>query len=324
MNILVVGGAGYIGSLMAKKLSGSSHSVVVLDNFSTGNRDALPNGIKVYEGDLGDRLILDEIFSAESISLVMHFAAKIQVGESIVKPDFYYNNNTSKVLVLLDAMKEYSVNKFIFSSTAAVYGVPEMLPIDEQHPTNPINPYGNSKMFTERIIKDYGKAFGLNSVIFRYFNAAGASLDGQTGESQKVKQNLIPIILKNIEEDKPTTIFGNDWDTPDGTCIRDYIHIEDIVTAHLMGVDYLDGGGKSEIFNLGSGRGQSVLEVLDAIRELHQGKVKTIVGHRRDGDPDKLVASSEKAKEVLGWVAKQSEISKIADSAYHWHFNRRY
>ncbi|MCK5505310.1 MAG: UDP-glucose 4-epimerase GalE, partial [Thermodesulfovibrionia bacterium] len=225
MKVLVVGGAGYIGSLMCRRLSDSGHQPVVLDDLSTGNKKALNCDIPFYEGDLGDQSLLKSIFNKEGIELVMHFAAKIQVGESVEKPDLYYENNVAKVLRLLNSMLDNNIKKFIFSSTAAVYGQPEYLPVDEEHPINPINPYGASKRMVEIILKDYAHAFGLDSIVLRYFNAAGASLDGSTGEAQKIKQNLIPIILENVEKGRASRIFGTDWETEDGTCIRDYIHI---------------------------------------------------------------------------------------------------
>jgi UDP-glucose 4-epimerase len=324
MDILVVGGAGYIGSVMARRLTDSGYRAVILDDFSTGNRKAIPEGITLYEGDLGDRTLLAEIFKKESISLVMHFAAKIQVGESVERPDLYYGNNLAKVTALLDAMNENECRMLVFSSTAAVYGNPENFPVDEDTPTNPINPYGASKLFMEQIIRDYGKAFGMRSVILRYFNAAGASLDGETGESQKVKQNLIPIVLQNTELGKTSIIFGDDWDTPDGTCIRDYIHIEDIVEAHIKGIEYLENGGTTDVFNLGSENGASVKEVIEMVRECHNGEVKATVGPRRAGDPAQLIAHSSKANNILGWSPKHSDLETIIKSAYQWHFNRRY
>lgn len=324
MNVLVVGGAGYIGSLMTRKLCDAGHNPVVFDNLSTGNRKAVGDSIAFYEGDLGDAPLLDSIIGKESIELVMHFAAKIQVGESVEKPDIYYSNNMVKVLTLLDTMLKNDCRKFIFSSTAAVYGEPDYLPINEKHPLNPINPYGASKQMVETVLCDYHRAFGLESICMRYFNAAGAALDGSVGEAQKVKQNLIPIVLDNMEHNRYTPIFGTDWDTEDGTCLRDYVHVEDIVNAHLKGIDYLAGSGGFEIFNLGSNSGKSVREVMDMLSAVSGRKVKFKEGARRSGDTAKLVASNEKAKKLLKWEPVHSDLESIARSACSWHFNRRY
>lgn len=324
MNVLVVGGAGYIGSLMTRRLCDAGHNPVVLDDLSTGNRKAVDDSIAFYEGDLGNAPLLDSIIGKESIEFVMHFAAKIQVGESVEKPDIYYSNNLVKVIALLDAMLKNGCRKFIFSSTAAVYGEPDYLPIDEKHPLNPINPYGSSKRMVETILCDYRSAFGLESVCLRYFNAAGAALDGSVGEAQKVKQNLIPIVLDNLEHGRHTDIFGTDWDTEDGTCVRDYVHVEDIVGAHLKGIDYMNGSGGFEIFNLGSNSGKSVKEVLDMITAVSGRKVKVRESARRKGDAAKLVASNEKAKKYLEWKPVHSDLESIIRSACNWHFNRRY
>ncbi len=324
MKILVVGGAGYIGSVMTKQLLDAGHTPVVLDDLSTGNRKAVEDSIAFYEGHLGDTNLLESIFAKEKIELVMHFAAKISVPESVERPDIYYRNNVSKTLNLLDAMIKYKCNKFVFSSTAAVYGNPEYLPIDESHPTNPINPYGESKRMFEKILGDYNSAFGLKCVILRYFNAAGAAIDGSMGESQKVKQNLIPIVLDNLEHDRATNIFGQDWETDDGTCIRDYIHVEDIVGAHLKAVEYIGSGIEYEIFNLGSEKGTSVTEVIDMVGRVSGKNVKTVVGDRRQGDPATLIASKGKAEITFGWSPIHSNLETIVRTAYEWHFNRKY
>ena len=322
--IMVVGGAGYIGSLVAMRLLKEYSSVAVLDDLSTGNRAALSEGIEFHEGDIGDDSLLEKIFSSGKIGVVMHFAAKIQVGESVARPDIYYRNNVAKPLVLLGAMLRHGIKKFVFSSTAAVFGNPEYLPIDERHPTRPINPYGRSKLMLEMILRDYDQAFGIKSVALRYFNAAGAASDGSLGESQKVKQNLIPIVLNSIEHNLPITVYGKDWDTRDGTCIRDYIHVEDLASAHLKAVEYLDDGGCSEVFNLGSGHGSTVLEVINAVRKATGRELDVRMGARREGDPSNLVSTSEKAMSVLGWEAVESGIENIVCSAASWHFNRRF
>lgn len=324
MNILVVGGAGYIGSVMTHRLIERGHRAIVLDNFSTGNLLAVPGTAPIYEGDMGDPVLQDRIFSAERINIVMHFAAKIAVGESMERPDFYYSNNLVKTLSLLDGMHRHGIMKFIFSSTAAVYGEPVRLPIDEQHPTLPINPYGRSKRMVETVLEDYSRAFGLRCVIFRYFNAAGASLDGSRGESQKIKQNLIPIVLENVEKRRATTIFGDEWNTPDGTCIRDYIHVEDIVSAHMLAAEKFDSLGRFEILNLGSQSGASVGEVLDCVERVGAFKVERSIGPRREGDAAKVIASSQKARRELGWNPQYSDLDTIIRSAIQWHFNRRF
>lgn len=324
MKILVVGGAGYIGSLMVRRLTDGGDLPVVLDDLSTGNVKTVTDGCTFYKGDLGDETLLDSIFSKEKIDLVMHFAAKIQVGESVRRPDLYYQNNVAKVVTLLDAMLKNGCKNFIFSSSAAVYGQPEYLPVDENHPVNPINPYGSSKRMVEIIMGDYHRAFGLNGVALRYFNAAGAALDGSMGEAQPEKQNLIPIALENLEKGRPTTIFGNDWDTPDGTCVRDYINVEDIVAAHLKAAEYLSGKPVFDIINLGTNQGASVKEVLAMVATVHGGDVDAVNGPRREGDPAKLIASNKKAEKNLGWKPVSSDLETIIRSAYNWHFNRTY
>lgn len=326
MRVLVVGGAGYIGSFMARRLLECGHTVVIVDNLSAGNRKSLPPNVEFHEGDIGDGLFLESVMGSGSLDAIMHFAAKIMVGESVLHPDRYYDNNIAKVLTLLDVAVKHKCHTFVFSSSAAVYGNPEYIPIDEHHPANPINPYGFSKFVIERVLMDYCKAYGLRAIALRYFNAAGAALDGSCGESQAVKQNLIPIILANLEKGGTTKIFGNDYDTPDGTCIRDYIHIEDIAGAHLMGLEYLISRPESywDVFNLGTGNGTSVKEVIDAVCIASGRNVETEIAPRREGDPARLVASSEKAKRFFGWSPGHSDIETIVKSAYRWHFNRLY
>lgn len=324
MKILVVGGAGYIGSIMTKRLEEAGHIPIIVDNLSTGNRKAIGASTSFYEGDIEDTPFLTSIFLKEKIDLVMHFAAKISVSESIRYPDGYYKNNVLKTLNLIDTMIKFRCFNFIFSSTAAVYGNPERLPADENHPTNPINPYGMSKMMVERILKDYSSAFNLNCIVFRYFNAAGAALDASMGESQREKQNLIPIVLSNLEHNKVTTIYGADWSTKDGSCIRDYIHVEDIVSAHLKAVEYLCSNKGYEIFNLGTEEGASVKEVIKMIEKVSGRKLITRVGERRSGDPAELIASKSKAEKLLGWHPVNSNLETIIRTAYKWHFNRKY
>ncbi|MDH5543886.1 MAG: UDP-glucose 4-epimerase GalE, partial [Nitrospinota bacterium] len=281
MNILVVGGAGYIGSLMTRRLKDVGHTPIVLDDLSTGNRASVHDSITFYHGDLGDENILKRIFNKEKIELVMHFAAKLSVPESLAQPDNYYRNNVAKPLVLLDVMRKHGCNLFIFSSSSATYGIPKYLPIDEKHPTDSISPYGLSKRMLELILKDYHSAFGLRSVSLRYFNAAGAAIDGSMGESQRVKQNLIQIALDNLKNGRETIVYGTDYETRDGTCIRDYIHIEDIVEAHIKAIDHINKGNGFDIFNLGTERGTTVKEILDMISKVSSSEMKIKYAGRR-------------------------------------------
>lgn len=324
--VLVAGGAGYIGSLTVRGLLDAGYQPVVLDDLSTGKREALPEGALFHKGEISDRALLDTIFTSHAIHAVMLFTAKIQVGESMHRPDLYYRNNVVNALPMLDAMLRHGCPSFIFSSTAAVYGNPQYLPIDEQHPTNPINPYGRSKLMLETILRDYCAVFPLKAVVLRYFNAAGAALDGSSGEGSDVKQNLIPIAIDNLEKGIPTDIFGGDWDTPDHAPIRDYLHIHDIANGHLLALQQLMSGKANnfDIFNLGGGVGISVLEVLTALARASGKTVPHRFAARRAGDPGHLVASHKKAGEVLGWKPAYSDIDTIISSAYRWHINRKY
>lgn len=324
--VLVAGGAGYIGSFTVRSLLKAGYQTVVLDNLSTGKREAVPQGALFHQGEISDRALLDAIFTSHPISAVMHFAAKIKVGESVYRPDLYYNNNLACVLPLLDAMRRHGCPAFILSSSAAVYGEPNYLPIDEQHPTNPINPYGWSKRMLEIVLRDHCAAFPMKALSLRYFNAAGAALDGSSGESLEVKQNLIPIAIDNLEKGIPTEIFGGDWNTPDGTPIRDYLHINDIADSHLLALQQLLSGKaeRFDIFNLGAGFGTSVLEILAALARASGKKVPHRIVGRRAGDAGHLVASHKKATEVLGWTPIHSDIDTIVSSAYRWHINRKY
>lgn len=324
--ILVVGGAGYIGSFTVAALLDAGYQPVVLDNLSTGKRKAIPAGTPFHEGDIADRELLNTVFSRHQISAVMHFAAKIRVGESVDRPDIYYSNNVAKAITLLDAMRAHGCGHFILSSTAAVYGEPHYLPVDERHPTNPINPYGRSKLMLETILRDYSAAFPLKVIILRYFNAAGAALDGGNGESQEVKQNLIPIVLSNLEKGIVTDVFGGDWDTPDGTPIRDYVHIVDIAAGHLLALRALMSGTAApfDVFNIGGGNGVSVKEAIAVLAEVAGKPVPHRIVGRRAGDSGHLVASNGKAAAELGWKPVHSNLKTIISSAYQWHFNRKY
>lgn len=318
MRILVVGGAGYIGSHMVKMLRGASHEVVTLDNLSSGHRDAVLGGIFV-EGDLADTDCLQQVFETYQPEAVMHFASYIQVGESVRKPDIYYRNNVTNTLNLLDVMLRFEVKKFIFSSTAAVFGEPDYVPIDETHPTCPLNPYGRSKWMIEQVLADYDKAFDLRSVCLRYFNAAGADPEGQLGERHDPETHLIPLILQAASGRREhIQVFGRDYDTPDGTCIRDYIHIVDLCSAHLAALEYLNEGGDSDRFNLGNGSGFSVQQVIDAVQEVSGKQVSVINGPRREGDPARLVADAARAKKILSWQPSFTELKTIVSHAWQW------
>jgi UDP-glucose 4-epimerase len=318
MRVLVVGGAGYIGSHMVKMLLGAGHEVVTLDNLSSGHRDAVLGGVFV-EGDLADSDCLNNVFKQYTPDAVMHFASFIQVGESVRKPDIYYRNNVTNTLNLLDAMREFEVNKFIFSSTAAVFGEPDYVPIDEAHPNRPLNPYGRSKLMIEQVLADYDKAFDLRSVCLRYFNAAGADPDGQLGERHDPETHLIPLILQAASGRRENIqVFGRDYDTPDGTCIRDYIHIVDLCSAHLAALEHLNSGGESDRFNLGNGEGFSVQEVITAVQQVSGRAVTVINGPRREGDPARLVADSTRARNILMWRPKFTDLETIVAHAWQW------
>jgi UDP-glucose 4-epimerase len=318
MRILVVGGAGYIGSHMVKMLLSAGHEVITLDNLSSGHRDAVLGGIFV-EGDVADSACLKQLFETHKPEAVMHFASYIQVGESVRKPDIYYKNNVTNTLNLLDMMLQFNVRKFIFSSTAAVFGEPDYVPIDELHPNRPLNPYGRSKWMIEQVLADYSKAFDFRSVCLRYFNAAGADPDGQLGERHDPETHLIPLILQTASGRRSNIqVFGRDYDTPDGTCIRDYIHIEDLCSAHLAALEYLNAGGASDCFNLGNGSGFSVQEVIDAVQQVSGKEVSVIDGPRRDGDPARLVADAKRARSILNWKPKHTELATIVSHAWQW------
>ncbi len=318
MKVLVTGGAGYIGSHMVKMLLQQHHEVVVFDNLVGGFRDAVVGG-EFYYGDLKNKDDLENVFSRHDFDGVINFASYIQVGESVEKPAMYYENNLTNTLNLLNAMVEHNVKAFIFSSTAAIFGEPEYTPIDEQHPKSPINPYGLSKYMVEQILADYDRAYEMKSICLRYFNAAGADPDGVLGERHEPETHLIPLILQAASGRRDSiTIFGNDYDTPDGTCLRDYVHIIDLCQAHLQGLEKLQNGSESMAFNLGNGHGFSVQEVIDATINVSGRKIKTIVSERRPGDPERLVADSTQAKKQLGWEPQYAELETIIKHAWQW------
>ncbi|NIE74740.1 UDP-glucose 4-epimerase GalE [Pantoea sp. Ap-967] len=313
MKYLVVGGAGYIGSHMVKYLLQAGHEVVVADV------DPATPGVERVALDIADSRALDALFSDYAFDAVFHFASYIQVGESVLAPAKYYRNNVTATLSLLDAMVRAGIGHLIFSSSAAVYGNPQYTPIDEQHAKAPINPYGRSKWMVEQILEDYDRAYGLKSVCLRYFNAAGADPQGQLGECHEPETHLIPLILQAASgRREAVTVFGHDYDTPDGSCIRDYVHVEDLASAHALAVAYLQGGGESTAFNLGNGVGFSVQAVIDTARAVTGRPIKVVEAPRRAGDPPRLVADAGKALSVLGWQPAFSALEEIVRHAWQW------
>ena len=322
MRILVLGGAGYIGSHTALELVKAGNEVVIADNLVTGYRKAIPEGAKFYEGDLRDSDFLDNLFHQEKIDAVIHFAAYSLVGESVTNPLKYYDNNLYGTKVLLEAMVKNNVGKIVFSSTAATYGEPENIPILESDRTCPTNPYGETKLAMEKMFKWTAEAHGLRYVSLRYFNACGADESGTIGEAHNPESHLIPLILQVPNGKRETiSIYGTDYDTPDGTCIRDYIHVTDLAQAHILAVQYLNNGGESDIFNLGNGVGYSVREVIETARKVTGHPIPATETSRRAGDPARLVASSEKAKKILVWKPVHDSLEEIISSAWNWHKN---
>ena len=317
LRVLVVGGAGYIGSHMVKMLGQQGCRVTTLDDLSSGHRDAVLCGDFV-QGNFGDRAVLDAVLS-QGFDAVMHFASFIQVGESVQQPDKYYRNNVTYTLGLLDAMRAHGVNKFIFSSTAATFGEPQYTPIDERHPQQPINPYGRTKLMVEQALADYDKAYGFKSVCLRYFNAAGADPAGQLGERHDPETHLIPLILQAASGRRPhISVFGQDYDTPDGTCIRDYIHINDLCSAHWLALQSLMSGQSSQAYNLGNGNGFSVQEVIDAAKQVTGRNIPVQHAPRRAGDPARLVADATQARQKLGWQPQYADLATIVLHAWAW------
>lgn len=320
--LLVVGGCGYIGSHMVRCLLDPGHSVVVLDDLSSGYRDSLL-GAELVVGDCGDRKVLNELFLSHSFDAVLHFASLIQVGESVIDPAKYYHTNVAKTLMLLQAMKDYGIGSLIFSSTAAVFGEPECVPIDEGHRCAPVNPYGRSKLMVETMLRDFDRAYGLRSVALRYFNAAGADPQGRIGERHQPETHLIPLALQAAMGKRPALkVFGRDYPTPDGTCIRDYIHVDDLAGAHLLALEYLARGGATDAFNLGNGSGFSVQQVLEAVKRVTGLPVPVEDAPRRAGDPAVLVANAGKAHDVLGWRPQHAALDNIVRDAWRWELKR--
>ena len=323
--ILVTGGAGYIGSHAVLGLQQAGYKVIVLDSLVYGHRELVQEVLKteLIVGDTSDRSLLDQLFASREIAAVMHFAAYAYVGESVTDPAKYYRNNVIGTLTLLEAMQAANLNKFVFSSTCATYGIPETVPIPENHPQHPINPYGATKLMVERILADFDLAYGLQSVCFRYFNAAGADPEGRLGEDHNPETHLIPLVLQTAMGMRDCIkVFGTDYPTPDGTCIRDYIHVTDLAAAHVLGLDHLLRGGKSATFNLGNGNGFSVKQVIDAARQITQRDIKVLECDRRPGDPPSLVGSGERARTVLGWNPQYSDLHQILTHAWNWHQTR--
>lgn len=318
MRIVVAGGAGYIGSHMVYVLGQRGHEVSVIDNLLSGRREALPAGVRLLEADVGDRGPVTAFLREQKAEAVLHFAARIQVGESVVDPRLYYQGNLAATVGLLDAVLDAGVRRVIFSSTAAVYGVPTQVPIPEGHPTAPVNPYGETKLAAERMLASYAHAYGLRYAALRYFNAAGAAAG--LGERHEPETHLIPLVLRAaLGAGPPVTVFGRDYPTPDGTCVRDYVHVLDLAEAHLAALEYLERGGESGSFNLGTGQGYSVAELIAEASRVAGREVPCREGARRPGDPPALVADPSLARERFGWQARHSSLTQILEDAWRFH-----
>lgn len=320
MSILVLGGAGYIGSHAVDQLINKGYEVIVVDNLLTGHKAAVHPDARFYEGDIRDKTFLKSVFEKETIEGVLHFAASSLVGESVEKPLKYFNNNVYGMQVLLEVMHEFDVKNIVFSSTAATYGESKEFPITESTPTNPKNPYGESKLMMEKMMKWCDNAYGMRYVALRYFNVAGAKSDASIGEDHTPETHLVPIILQvALGQREALAIYGDDYDTPDGTCVRDYVQVEDLIAAHILALEYLKAGNESNFFNLGSNQGYSVQEMLEAAREVTGKEIPAKIAPRRAGDPSRLVASSAKAQAILGWQPKFTDVKEIIKTAWDWH-----
>ncbi len=319
MKILVTGGAGYIGSQMVRQLLVKNNEVTVFDNLEGGHRASLPDGVSLVVGDINDKNSLQNLFAKNKFEVVMHFAGVISMKESTQNPYKYFYTNTYGALNLIETMVKSRVLKLIFSSTAGVYGNPTRIPISEDDPQEPTNPYGESKLMVEKILAWYDQLFNLRSVSLRYFNAAGASLDGQFGEDHQEETHLIPLAVKAALENKEFTIYGNDYETKDGTCIRDYIHILDLCEAHLLALDSLTGNSSSHVYNVGPGIGFSNIEVVNIVKKVSGVDFPIKFGTRRPGDADELIADAAKIKKELGWEPKYSDLPTIVETAWKWH-----
>ncbi|MCM1082165.1 MAG: UDP-glucose 4-epimerase GalE [Clostridium sp.] len=324
MAVLICGGAGYIGSHVNKQLSKEGYETVIFDNLIYGHKEAVKWGEFIY-GDLANAFDIENAFKKHNIDAVFHFAAFAYVGESVTEPEKYYYNNVVNTLNLLSVMKKYGCKKIIFSSTCAVYGEPERLPITEEMVQKPINPYGRTKLIIEKILEDYRKAYGIQYVVLRYFNAAGADPAGEIGESHRPETHIIPLVLDAASGKKDSVnVFGTNYDTEDGSCIRDYIHVTDLATAHVLALHFLEKGEKSDCFNLGNQIGTSVLEIIETAKRVTGKDIKVHLCERRAGDPPRLVGSCEKAKKILGWEPLYGDINTIIRHAWDWHENAAY
>lgn len=323
MNVLITGGAGYIGSHVNRLLAEKGIHTIVLDDLSDGHQEAVTHGTFI-KGDCGNAVLLNQIMAVYPISAVMHFAAFASVPDSVARPSRYYHNNVTNMQTLLNACVAHGVGHFVFSSSAAVFGEPRQVPMDEEHVKEPINPYGTTKLIGEKMLMDYQRAYGLRYCAFRYFCAAGNSKDSCIGESHNPETHLIPVMIKAAREGKPFQVFGDDYDTRDGSCIRDFVHVLDLAEAHWLGLLYIMDHDTSDCFNLGSGSGFTVLEMVRALEDVTGKPTPYTVSARREGDPAVLVASNEKAKRLLLWEPKHSELHTILRDAWHWENNRRY
>jgi len=320
MKLLITGGTGYVGSPVVHELKKLGHEIVVFDNLVYGHKKALPKGVRLVKADLLKAKVLADLFEEFEPEAVLHFAAYTYVGESVEKPEKYFRNNIVGSLNLLEAIKDYGVKKIIFSSSAAVYGQPKSVPIKEDAPLIPTSPYGETKLVIEQMLRAFDTAHGIKSISLRYFNAAGADLEYDLGEDHTPESHLISLVMKVALDQLPEIkIFGDDYDTPDGTCIRDYIHIKDLAKAHILALDKLSKGGETSPYNLGNGIGTSVKEIIETARDVSGKKIKAMVVARRAGDPAKLIASYDKAKKELGWVPKRSDVKTIVSDAWEWH-----
>lgn len=324
MKVLITGGAGYIGSHCNKYFSQRGIETIVLDNLLFGHKKAVKYG-DFIEADFGDRIFLQHLFSQNNFDAVIHFAALADVADSIKNPKLYYETNVSKMLVLINSMIQNNVTKIIFSSSAAIFGEPEYIPIDEKHTKDPINPYGHTKFVGEKMLDYYHEAYGLDFIALRYFNASGADLDGEIGESHNPEHHLLPLIFQTLlNKNKVLNIYGKNYKTKDGTCIRDFIHVCDIAKAHYLALEYLMSGGKSTYFNLGSSTGFSILEIIKTCEKIIEKSIDYNVVERREGDPARLVASNKKIKNILNWVPEYSDIDTIIRTGWQWEQNRKF
>lgn len=323
MTVLVTGGAGYIGSHTNRLFGEMGIDTVIIDDLSDGHKESVVCG-KLIEGDFGDRALLDKVMTENNIEAVVHFAAFASVPDSVIRPARYYRNNVTNMQTLLDACVAHGVKYFVFSSSASTFGNPITIPMDESHIQEPINPYGYTKLIGEHLLKDYERAYGLRYCAFRYFCAAGDSRDSLIGEAHNPETHLIPVMVKAAMSGKPFKVFGDDYDTRDGSGVRDFIHVLDLAKAHYLGLKYIMENDKSEDFNLGSNTGYSVLEMIKALSEVTGKEVPYEIAERREGDPPSLIASNEKAKKILGWDPEYSDIHEILRDAWNWEMNRRY